>query len=95
MDDVADTITTILKKHMRAADATITLDTPLSSLAIASLDLAMIVFDIEDAFGIEIPYNADEMTTTFNTVGAVVEKVRTLVPKRAARPSGPANFAGI
>ena len=29
----------------------------------------MIVFDIEDGFGIEIPYNANEEVEAFKTVG--------------------------
>jgi len=38
----------------------------------------MIVFDIEDTFGIEIPYNANEDVEDFKTVGSVVDKVRAL-----------------
>jgi len=51
----------------------------LTELKIESLDLAMIVFDIEDKFGIEIPFNANEETTDFNTVGSVVERVKSLI----------------
>ena len=39
----------------------------------------MIVFDIEDSFGIEIPYNANEEVEDFKTVGSVVDKVRELI----------------
>ena len=84
MDEVATKIVAILKKHMKAPVETVALDTPLKDLAIESLDLAMIVFDIEDAFGIEIPYNANEEADTFTTVGAVVDKVRSLMPGKAA-----------
>ena len=55
------------------------LSTALTDLKIESLDLAMIVFDIEDSFGIEIPYNANEEAADFKTVGSVVERVRSLV----------------
>lgn len=84
MDDVATRIIDILKKHMKTPIETVGLDTPLKDLQIESLDLAMIVFDIEDTFGIEIPYNANEETTDFNTVGAVVDKVRALIASKAA-----------
>ena len=50
-----------------------------AELSIESLDLAMIVFDIEDTFGIEIPYNANEEVEDFKTVGSVVDKVKTLI----------------
>ena len=79
MDEVASKIIEILKKNMKEPPETISLDTKLSDLQIESLDLAVIVFDIEDSFGIEIPYNANEEVEDFATVGSVVERVRQLV----------------
>ena len=79
MDDVATKIIEILKKHMKEPRDDITRDTPLADLNIESLDLAMIVFDIEDTFGIEIPYNANEDVEDFKTVGSVVDRVTSLV----------------
>jgi acyl carrier protein/nodulation protein F len=57
----------------------ITASTALTDLKIESLDLAMIVFDIEDMFSIEIPYNANEDVEDFKTVGSVVERVKSLM----------------
>jgi acyl carrier protein/nodulation protein F len=51
----------------------------LSELEIESLDLAVIVFDIEDTFGIEIPYNANEEVEAFATVGSVVDRVKSII----------------
>lgn len=82
MDEVADKIINILKKHMREPQDNIALETPLTELNIASIDLALIVFDIEDTFGIEIPYNANEEAQDFKTVGSVVERVKALVAGR-------------
>jgi acyl carrier protein len=79
MDEVASKIIEILKKNMKDPPETISLDTKLSDLEIESLDLAVIVFDIEDSFGIEIPYNANEEMEDFATVGSVVDRVRQLV----------------
>ena len=79
MQDVAAQIVEILKKHMREAPATISPDTKLSELEIESLDLAMIVFDIEDTFSIEIPYNANEAVDNFATVGTIADKVESLI----------------
>ena len=84
MDDTATKIVDILKKHMKEPRDDIGLNTALTDLKIESLDLAMIVFDIEDSFGIEIPYNANETDTNdFKTVGSVVEKVRSLAAAKA------------
>jgi acyl carrier protein len=79
MDDVSTKIIEILKKHMKEPRDDISGSTALTDLKIESLDLAMIVFDIEDAFGIEIPYNANEEAGDFKTVGSVVEKVKGLM----------------
>jgi acyl carrier protein/nodulation protein F len=85
MDDVANKIIEILRKHMKKPKDDIVLETPLAELEIESLDLAMIVFDIEDSFGIQIPYNANEEQSAgdFKTVGSVVDKVRELVEGKA------------
>ena len=80
MDDVATKIIEILRKHMKEPRDDINESTALADLQIESLDLAMIVFDIEDSFGIEIPYNANEESTEdFQTVGSVVERVKALI----------------
>ena len=83
MDNVASNITEILRKHMKNPDKEISAVTKLEDLEIESLDLAMIVFDIEDKFGIEIPYNANEEVEDFKTVGSVVERVKALMQAKA------------
>jgi nodulation protein F len=84
MDDVASQIIGILKKNMKDPPETISLDTKLTDLEIESLDLAVIVFDIEDKFGIQIPYNANEEVQDFATVGSVVERVKALIAAKTA-----------
>lgn len=84
MDEVATKVIEILKKHMKEPRDDISLDTQLTDLKIESLDLAMIVFDIEDGFGIEIPYNANEEVEAFKTVGSVVDRVKSLIADKQA-----------
>lgn len=84
MDEVATKIIEILKKNMKEPPESVDLDTPLSELDIESLDLAVIVFDIEDTFGIEIPYNANEEVEDFATVGSVVDKVKAIIAESKA-----------
>ena len=88
MDEVATKIIEILKKNMKDPPDSVGLETPLSDLEIESLDLAVIVFDIEDTFGIEIPYNANEEVEDFATVGSVVDKVKSIIAE--AKASGAA-----
>lgn len=89
MDEDATKVIDILKKNMKDPPKDeITLDTPLADLDIESLDLAVIVFDIEDTFGIEIPYNANntegEDFDAFKTVGSVVDHVKEIKAGTAA-----------
>ena len=84
MDEVVNKIVEILKKQMKEPLDYISLDTGLTDLKIESLDLAMIVFDIEDSFGIEIPYNANEDVEDFKTVGSVVDRVKALMAAKGA-----------
>ena len=84
MDDVAEKIIAILRKNMRNPEKEIALDTKLTDLEIESLDLAVIVFDIEDTFGIQIPYNANEEVVDFATVGSVVDRVKAVLAAEQA-----------
>ena len=81
MAEVTDKIIDILKKNMREPPQNISPETLISDLSIESLDLAVIVFDIEDTFGIEIPYNANEEVEDFETVGSIANKVEELIAK--------------
>ena len=52
----------------------------LDDLGIASLDVVEIIFDIEERFDIEVPYNANQTDgADFKTVGDVVTAVEELV----------------
>jgi acyl carrier protein len=82
MDDVAEKIIAILRKNMRDQSKEIALNTKLTDLEIESLDLAVIVFDIEDAFGIQIPYNANQEVQDFATVGSVVDRVKAVLAEQ-------------
>lgn len=84
MDEDAQKIVEILKKNMKDPPETIPMDTQINELGIESIDLAVIIFDIEDTFGIEIPYNANEEMDAFATVGAVVEHVKAIKSGAAA-----------
>ncbi|MEM8743823.1 MAG: phosphopantetheine-binding protein [Pseudomonadota bacterium] len=79
MNDVAAKIIAILKEHARSSNKILSHDTKMADLEIDSLDLAVVVFDIEDAFGIEIPYDDDDDLENLATVGLIFEKVQALL----------------
>ena len=84
--EVFSAITVIHPEHGAVTDylSTRVQMRPLSELEIESLDLAVIVFDIEDTFGIEIPYNANEEVEAFATVGSVVDRVKGIIAESKA-----------
>jgi hypothetical protein len=63
------------------------LDTRLPDLDIAPHDLALILLDVEDAFGVDFRYDPQrDEADAFATVGRVVERARRLIEiKRAGR----------
>ena len=77
MDEVATKIVEILRKNMKDPSKTITLETPLSDLEIESLDLAVIVFDIEDTFGIEIKDEDAEKIAAIDDAVNLIHQART------------------
>ena len=92
MDETATRIIDILKKHMKEPRDDITRATEMAELKIESVDLALIIFEIEDAFGIEIPYNANdtEEAAAFKTVGSVVDRVRSVIASSPAKAAAKA-----
>jgi len=87
MDETTLKIIEILKKHMKEPRDDITAETALADLKIESIDLAMIVFELEDTFSIEIPYNANdtEEASAFKSVGSVVDRVKQVIASTATK----------
>ena len=55
----------------------------LTALGIHSLELTEIIFDLEEAYGIEIEMNTVEAWSNLKNVGDMVEAVRALIAKKA------------
>ena len=71
-------------KAQAGSDMEIDLETELDELGIHSLELTEIVFDLEEAYGIEIEMNTVEAWSNLKTVGSVVEATRALIAAKAA-----------
>lgn len=93
MDELTPRIIDILKPYMSGAGECIAADAPLGQLDIDPLDLPLIVFDIEDAFGIQMRY---EDVEKLDSVARVVKHVRGLIETRPAgrRPLVPVSSIG-
>ena len=84
MTDVGSTVTEIISAKMSPPPAEpLQPDAKLADLGIASLDIVEIIFELEERFDIEIPYNANQASgADFGTVGEVVAAVEGLVASK-------------
>ena len=75
----------IIAKQVNKDPASVKRDDRLADLDIQSLDVAEIIFAIEEKFDIEVPYNANDTNAAgiaFDTVGDVVDGIAKLVAKK-------------
>jgi acyl carrier protein len=82
MSDVASDVIAIIAKKVRMERPQIALSDRLEDLGMESLDAVEMIFDLEEKFDIQIPYNANSARTEFNTVGEVVDAIKQLVDKK-------------
>lgn len=82
-DQLAEQIISRIKSHADPAIGEIGPETELTSLGIHSLELTEIIFDLEEAYDIEIQMNTVEAWSNLKTVQDMVEAVRALIDKKA------------
>ena len=82
-DELATDIITKIKAHSDPSIGEVTLETELTALGIHSLELTEIIFDIEEAYKIEIEMNTVEAWSNLKNVGDIVGAVRSLIDKKA------------
>ncbi len=78
-DVTADVIAIIAKKVPADKKVEIKPTDSLQALGLESIDALEMIFDLEEKFGIQIPYNANSAATDFSTVGDVVKAIQRLV----------------
>ena len=71
----------IIAKLARPPRASIQLADRLEDLGIESLGAVELIFELEEKFDIQIPYNANDTGQEFRTVGDVVSAIQGLVSK--------------
>ncbi len=83
MADVASDVIAIIAKKVpgdKAGD--IQLSDNLQELGLESIDALEMIFDLEEKFEIQIPYNANNAATDFSTVGDVTSAIQKLVDEK-------------
>lgn len=82
-DEVVTSVFEIAKKYLKTADAEWNTETRLEEAQIDSLDFVELVFEIEDKFGIELNFNANEQPVGEMTFGNVVALIRSALARKA------------
>lgn len=83
MTDVTADVIAIIAKKVRVDRPKIEMTDRLEELGLESLDAVEMIFDLEEKFDIQIPYNANNPRTEFDTVGEVVRAIQDLVNKKS------------
>ncbi|MEL6316901.1 MAG: acyl carrier protein [Pseudomonadota bacterium] len=85
-EEITQKVIAIVAEQTMVDGKEVTLESTPEDLGIDSLGLVEIVFAIEEAFDISVPYNANEATTSdfdISTVGSVVAAVKKLIADQA------------
>jgi acyl carrier protein len=87
MSDIAGDVVAIIAKKKRVDKPTVELSDRLEDLGLGSLDAVEMIFDLEEKFDIEIPFNANTSNprTEFDTVSDVVGAIETLVADKNSK----------
>jgi nodulation protein F len=81
-DQLSADIIEKIKAHAEPEGGEINRDTELTALGIHSLELTEIIFDLEEAYGIEIEMNTVEAWSNLKNVGDMIDAVRLLIDKK-------------
>ena len=79
MDNVATDVIAIIAKKLPADARDLKMIDRLDEIGIDSFMAVEMIFDLEEKFDIQIPYNSNDAKLEFETVGEVVDAIRKLV----------------
>ena len=83
MPDVAQDVMAIIAKKVPGRSGPLQLTDNLRDIGLESIDALEMVFDLEEKFGIQIPYNANSSEQEFATVGDVVSAIERLLAAKS------------
>ena len=82
MANIASEVMAIIAKRLRAPRTNVQLADRLEDLGIESIDAVEMIFDLEEKFDIQIPYNVNDARPEFDTVGDIVSAIQRLVASK-------------
>jgi acyl carrier protein len=81
MDDVSRDVVEIVAKRVTPKGRELKLDDRLDELGLDSFAAVEMIFDLEEKFDIQIPYNSNDAGLEFQTVGEIAEAIKKLTGK--------------
>jgi acyl carrier protein len=83
MDDVAADTIAIIAKRLPLEKRNLGPADRLEDLGIDSFGAVAMVFDLEEKFDVQIPYNSNDARVDLDTVGDVINAIKKLVSERS------------
>ena len=81
MGDVTADVIAIIGKKLPPDKRSLQMSDRLDEIGIDSLMAVEMIFDLEEKFDIQIPFNANDATLEFETVGEVVAAIKKITGK--------------
>lgn len=75
-DDISRGVMAIIAKKIGKPEHELMLDDRLDEIGLDSFAAVEMIFDLEEKFDIQIPYNANDTRMEFETVGEVIAAIR-------------------
>lgn len=82
MSDLEQKIFDIVAEKADVSRDVLSREARIKELEISSLDFVEIVFAVEEAYDIELPYNANTIDSDFGTLGDVIDAVAAEIDKQ-------------
>ena len=83
MTDITADVISLIQKKLPADKQALNRADRLKDLGIDSLSVVELIFELEEKFNIQIPYNANDSQPEFETVGEVVDAIKNVVAKKS------------
>jgi acyl carrier protein len=81
IDDVTREVIAIVAKNLQDKSQAIGPDDRLDELGLDSFAAVEMIFDLEEKFDIQIPYNSNDSRIEFETVGEIAAAIKNLLGK--------------
>jgi len=80
-DDVTRDVMAIVAKKVQGLNRELKPDDRLDELGLDSFAAVEMIFDLEEKFDIQIPYNSNDARLEFQTVGEIADAIKKLIGK--------------